>query len=163
MPGRTPGGVYYRGAANVVEGQNAYLRTQILTARPEQLTLMLFDGAIRFTRAGREAIGQHDYESSFNSLQRAEQIMVELLNSLRHDVDDSLCKRQASLYLFVYSKLVEANMSHRAEPLDDALNILATLRETWTLLIDKLQTEASENTYQRPEQMSRPTALSIQG
>lgn len=147
----------------MVEGQNAYLRTQIMTARPEQLTLMLFDGAIRFTKAGRQALEQQDYESSFNNLQRAEQIMIELLNSLRHDVDDSLCKRQASLYLFVYSKLVEANMSHRSEPLDDASNILETLRETWTLLMDKLQSESAEDNNQRQHQQAPRPALSIQG
>ncbi len=147
----------------MVDGQNAYLRTQILTARPEQLTMMLFDGAVRFTKAGREALERRDFEASFNNLHRAEQIMIELLNSLNHEVADELCKRQASLYLFVYSKLVEASMSRLAEPLDDALGVLNSLRETWGLLIEKLQHEDAGGNNRRSEMAGRPAALSIQG
>ena len=125
----------------MVNSRNAYLQTQVLTARPEQLTLKLFDGAIRFGERARAALAEQNFDASFNALTRAEQIVMELLNSLKPDTAGELCRQQAALYMFVYSKLVEANM-HRAEaPLADALRVLGILRATWVELIHKLQDE----------------------
>lgn len=119
--------------------QNAYLTTQIMTARPEQLTLMLFDGAIRFGEKARRCLDERNYEGSFEALSRAEQIVIELLNSLRPETAPEICKHQAGLYLFVYRRLVEANMGRRTAALDDALRVLGVLRETWVMLMRKLQ------------------------
>jgi flagellar protein FliS len=116
----------------------AYLKTQVMTARPEQLTLMLFDGAIRFSEKAKRCIEQTDFEGSFHALTRAEQIVMELLSGLRPESQPEVCRRQAGLYLFVYSKLVETNMSRAPAPLDDALRVLGILRETWLMLMEKL-------------------------
>ena len=128
----------------MVDDQNAYLKTQVLTARPEQLTLMLFDGAIRFGDRARAALKEGDYEASFEALSRAEQIVMELLNSLRPQSAPDICRRQAGLYLFVYSKLVDANMTHEPAVLDDALRVLGVLRETWVMLMAKQQENPDE-------------------
>jgi len=146
----------------VVDKQNAYLKTQILTARPEQLTLMLFDGAIRFGEKARKCLDEEDYEASFESLSRAEQIVMELLNSLRPENSPDICRQQAGLYLFVYSKLVEANMSHQTAALDDALRVLGVLRETWAMLMAKQQENPGEMT-SPPTQDESSSAVSIEG
>ena len=138
-----------------------YLKTQIMTARPEQLTLMLFDGAIRFAQKGRQAILDKNFQHSFEALTRAEQITIELVNGLRPEVAPEICARQAALYLFIYQRLVLANLSRTVEPLDEALKILATLRETWLLLLDKLQAQPPD-----PDADRHPApapALSIHG
>jgi flagellar protein FliS len=119
-----------------------YLRDAVMTARPEQLQLMLYDGAIRFARQGREAILAKNYEQVYDRLSRAQRIMIEMQNALSHDVSPQLCKQMAALYDFVYHKLVEAATRQSVEAVDDALRILDHQRETWVMLIDKVKAES---------------------
>jgi flagellar secretion chaperone FliS len=115
-----------------------YLRTKVLTATPEQLQLMLYDGAIRFGEQARVALSQKKFDQSFELLSRTQKIIAEMTASLRHDVSPQLCGKLSALYNFVYRKLIEANVEHTLEPLDEALNILRYQRETWTMLLDQL-------------------------
>ena len=61
----------------MVNAAEAYKRQQVLTATPEALTLMLYNGALRFMTEGREAIEKKDYEEANNSLQKAQNIITE--------------------------------------------------------------------------------------
>lgn len=115
-----------------------YLRTKVFTATPEQLQLMLYDGAIRFAEQGKVALQQKNFEASFNALSRAQKIIAELQCGLRPDLAPELCGKLSALYTFVFRKLVEANIEHKAEAVDDALNILRYQRETWVMLLDQL-------------------------
>jgi flagellar protein FliS len=115
-----------------------YLRTRVLTATPEQLQMMLYDGAIRFAESARPALEQKDWETSFNLISRAQSIINELTSTLRHDESPDLCGRLAALYNYVYRKLIEANVQHSMESLDEALRILRFQRQTWGLLMEKL-------------------------
>ena len=56
---------------------NPYLRTRIMTATPEELRLMLYDGALKFTTQARAALEEKNYESSYNCLMRAQKIVLE--------------------------------------------------------------------------------------
>jgi flagellar protein FliS len=123
---------------------NPYLRTKIMTASPEELRLMLYDGAIKFGRQGRAALEKKDYEESYNCLMRAQKIVLELSTSLNHDVDPALCEKMSALYTFIYRKLVDANMQRDAAPLDEALKLLAYERETWQMLMQKLGQNTGE-------------------
>lgn len=118
---------------------NEYLRNTVLTASPEQLHLMLYDGAIRFARQGIDGIASQQWESAFNGLTRAQKIVLELLNSLNYDVDADLCKRMAGLYNFIYGKLVEAGTQRDVDAGREALDLLEYQRETWIMLIEKLR------------------------
>ena len=115
-----------------------YLRTKVMTATPEQLQLMLYDGAIRFAEQARVALAQKNFEVSFSCLSRATKIITELSSSLRHELAPELCGKLAALYNFVYFKLVEANIEHKIQSIDEALSILRYQRETWMLLLDQL-------------------------
>ena len=118
-----------------------YLRTRVFTATPEQLQMMLYDGAIRFTEQARPAIEKKDWETTYNMISRAQKIIAELTSSLKHEVAPELCGRLAALYNYVYRKLVEASTNHTIEALDDALKILRYQRETWAMLLDKVGKE----------------------
>lgn len=115
-----------------------YLRTRVLTATPEQLQMMLFDGGLRFAEQGRLALIQKNWEQSYNNISRCQKIVAELTGSLRHNVDPILCGKLASLYSYAYRKLVEANIEHKVESLDEAVEILKYQRQTWALLLDRL-------------------------
>jgi flagellar protein FliS len=115
-----------------------YLRTKVLTATPEQLQLMLYDGAIRFAEQGRIALSEKRFEQSYELLTRTQKIIVELQCGLKHDLAPDLCGKLAALYNFVHRKLVDANTKHELPALDEALNILRYQRETWAMLLQRL-------------------------
>ena len=128
------------------QGSNPYLRDAVLTASPEQLQLMLYDGAIRFTRQGIKGIEEQNWEQCFNGLNRAQRIVLELLNGLNYDVDRELCARTAGIYNFIYRKLVEACAQRELLPAKDALGLLEFQRETWIMLMEKLRQEHAGGT-----------------
>jgi flagellar protein FliS len=118
--------------------ENPYLRDAVLTATPEQLQLMLYDGCIRFASQAREAITNKDYETSYDRLTRAQNIVLEMRNGLNFDVNRELCERVAAVYGFLYHKLLDANVHRDVNAIDDALKVLRIERETWQLLVDKV-------------------------
>src|SRR5438552_729750 len=115
-----------------------YLRTKVLTATPEQLQLMLYDGAIRFSEQAKVSLAKKDFEQSYTAISRAQKIITELSCSLKHDLAPELCGKLSSLYNFVYRKLLEANIEHNVESIDDALSILRYQRQTWAMLLEEL-------------------------
>jgi flagellar secretion chaperone FliS len=115
-----------------------YLRTKVLTATPEQLQLMLYDGAIRFAEQGKAALVKKDWESSYKALTQAQKILADLNAKLKHDIYPELCGKLASLYNYAYRQLVQANVHHHTEPVDEALKVLRFQRETWSMLLDQL-------------------------
>jgi flagellar protein FliS len=123
--------------ANPQAAQN-YLKTKVFTATPEQLQLMLYDGAIRFGEQARVALEAKNYEQSYNMIARVQRIITEMNSSLKHDVSPELCKKLASLYNYIYRRLVEANVDHTVKSLDEALTLLRYQRETWVMLLDQL-------------------------
>ena len=120
-----------------------YLKNTVMTASAEQLQLMLYDGAIRFATRGRDALERKDYEGAFNGLERAQRIVLELHNGLRRDANPALVDQMASLYNFIYRKLIEATMERDVACVDEAVRVLQHQRETWTLLMDKLKSDAA--------------------
>ncbi|MFN0137080.1 MAG: flagellar export chaperone FliS [Phycisphaerae bacterium] len=118
-----------------------YLKSAVQTATPEQLQVMLFDGAIRFSLRGREAIERKDHEATFNNIERAQRIVLEIAGGLKRDVNPEVADRMSALYNFVYRRLVDAVMEHSTAAVDDALRILRQERETWQVIVDKLSKE----------------------
>ncbi len=122
-------------------GPNPYLRTQIMTASPEKLRLMLYDGAIKFTGQARTALEAKRFEESYEALMRAQKIVLELSTSLKRDADPELTDKMSALYTFIYRKLVDANMNRDLAALDEAIKLLHFERDTWRMLMDKLAAE----------------------
>lgn len=121
--------------------QNAadtYLRTKVLTATPEQLQMMLYDGAIRFAEQAGLAMTNKDFEKSNDLFSKAQRIVQEMICGLKRSVSPDLCDKLAGLYNFVHRRLVEANIRHDQALLDEALQILRYQRETWQMLMQKI-------------------------
>jgi flagellar protein FliS len=117
---------------------NPYLRDAVLTASPEQLQLMLYDGCLRFSLQARDAIEQKDYERAYEKLTRAQHIVLEMQSGLNYEVNRALCERVASVYSFLYNKLVDACVNRDVSMIDDAVKVLRIERETWQILVDKV-------------------------
>jgi flagellar protein FliS len=115
-----------------------YFRTRVLTATPEQLQMMLYDGAIRFAEQARAALEAEDFERSYQMIARVQKILTEMTCGLKHDVLPELCEKLSALYNYVYRRLVDANVSHDIAAIDESLTLLRYQRETWALLLDQL-------------------------
>jgi flagellar protein FliS len=120
------------------QGAQNYLRTKVMTATPEQLQLMLYDGALRFGEQARIALEKKNYEESYHAISRVQKIITEFTSTLRHDVFPELTGKLAALYNFAYRRLIEANIDHNMEALDDAMNVLRYQRETWQMLLQQM-------------------------
>lgn len=119
-------------------GPNPYLKTKILTATPEELRLMLYDGAIKFCRQAQEALAAENFEGIYNGLSRAKKIVLELSSSLQHDVEPDLCSKLSALYSYIYRLLVEASLNRTEQEIDEAIKLLTFEKETWQMLMSKL-------------------------
>jgi flagellar protein FliS len=133
---------------------NPYLRTKVMTASPEELRLMLYDGAIKFCRQAKVALDAQRIEDTYNHVTRAQRIVLELSSSLKHSVEPELCGKLSALYTYIYRLLIDANTNHESKPIDEALRLLEFERETWRMLMSKLVEEAGG----RPTPGPRPGA-----
>jgi flagellar protein FliS len=119
-----------------------YLRSAVLTASPEQLQLMMIEGAIRFATRGISAIQARDHEAVYNAMDRAQRIVLELINGMRRDANPELVDRMTALYNFIYRRLVEATVNRDVSAAEEAIRILRHERATWELLIAKVAAAA---------------------
>jgi flagellar protein FliS len=122
----------------------AYLRTRILTASPAELRLLLFDGALRFSRMAREGLEAANPERTYEGVTRAQAIIIELINSLRPEHDPVLAARLAGLYTFMYARLIEAHHQRSTAIIDEVIELLEYERQTWTMLMGRLAQENRE-------------------
>lgn len=142
---------------------NPYLKTRILTASPEELRLMLYDGAIRFCRQAREAQGRGEFEAGYESLMRAQKIVLELSTSLKHDVDPDLCAKLSALYTYIYRLLVDANVHRTSDKIEEAIRLLDYERETWQMLMGQLTAGKAGQGEPMTDTGAQQTAMSISG
>ena len=98
---------------------NAYLRNAILTASPAELTLMLYDGAIKFCNIAIIGIEKKDMEKAHVNLKKAQDIITELRVTLDHKYP--VWEDFDRVYDYIYRRLVEANMSKDIAVVEDAL------------------------------------------
>lgn len=145
---------------------NAYLRTQVLTASPQQLRLMLLDGSIRFLQQAIDGLGNKDYEASYNGITQARAIVLELATSVSADVDRELAERVRSVYMYLYRELIDASLNRSLPRLEKAADLLRYERETWAMLMEKVASERVANTADTPADTTHspePTGFSAQG
>ncbi len=108
---------------------NAYQRNAILTATPPELTLMLYEGAIKFCNIGILAIEKNDYEKANTNIKKAQAIITELRVTL--DRKYPVWEDFERVYDYIYRRLVEGNIHKDIEIIEDALKYIREMRDTW--------------------------------
>ncbi len=111
-----------------------YKEQEILTARPEELTLMLYNGIIKFLNQAKIFIEQKNIEKIHNAIVRAQAIITELNATLNMDYEVS--SGLASLYDFMNRRLMEANINKDEKIVDEVLGIAQGMRDTWKEAMD---------------------------
>ena len=116
---------------------DAYLETQVLTATPQRLRLMLIEGAIRRAHTAQIALAEGNASQAFGDLGRCRDIVAELMSSI--DPNQSPLNRQIlSVYTYLYSTLVDIAVSPDSSRLADILRVLEEERQTWRELCEKM-------------------------
>lgn len=110
--------------------QQAYTESSVLTAPPEKLVVMLYDGAIRFLNVGAVAMRGGDFVQARERVRRAEAIIDELNYSLDM-TQGEIATRLRSIYIFSKKHLLQANLQRDPEALDTVVKLLGELREAW--------------------------------
>lgn len=123
---------------------NAYLRTQVLTASPEKLRLLLLEGVLRFLRQGRDGLERKDYAASYEGFSQARNIVVELMTSIREEQAPELCARVRSLYTFIFRIIAEASLEKDPAKADKAIELMEYERATWELAMKRIASESSD-------------------
>lgn len=108
-----------------------YLEAEVLGADPLKLVWLLYRGAIDATRSARACLEQGDIRSRSRHINRAWRILAELAATLNHTQGGEISSRLASLYSYLQTRLIEANVKQSAQPLEEVETILATLAEAW--------------------------------
>lgn len=107
----------------------AYGTRKVETATPAELTLMLYEGAIKFCNIAMSAIEKKDYEKANTNIQKARRIIVELQTTLDHKY--KVAEDFDVIYDYIFRKLVQANVKKDTEILEEALVELRELRDAW--------------------------------
>ena len=123
-----------------------YLAAEVMTAPPQKLQLMLIDAAIRSAERARAMWRAGEHEEAGEALVHAQEVIGEMLAGLNQEAAPNLIKKVASVYVFVFRSLVEANLHRDQQKLDDAIRVLRTERDTWRQVCEKLGTEGSTDT-----------------
>ena len=106
-----------------------YTRNRILTASPAELTLMLYDGAIKFCNIALIGIEEGDVLKAHTNIMKAEKIIEELRATLNHKYP--VAEDFENIYAVIYDRLVRANIKKDPELLKDGLEYLREIRDVW--------------------------------
>ncbi|WP_141604106.1 flagellar export chaperone FliS [Terrilactibacillus laevilacticus] len=110
-----------------------YQQNSIMTASPGELTLMLYDGCLKFIRQGREAMNNHQDAEKNTLLQKAQRIITELMVTL--DRKQPISNEMLPLYDYINRRLIEANIKNDPTILDEAEELVMNFRDAWREVI----------------------------
>ena len=135
--------ISFRESVMNTTANDSYLATEVLTASPQRLHLMLIDGAIRNCNRTLHCWENKEYEPAFEALLRAQKIVSEILGTIDFEADTDLIRKVAGVYTFIYRCLTEAALSRNASKVADALRVLTVERETWQQVCEKSTKEST--------------------
>jgi flagellar secretion chaperone FliS len=111
--------------------QQAYRDSSVLTAPPERLVVMLYDGAHRFLFQAAHAMRSGDISQTNNRMQRAEAIISELRGTLNHEKGGEVAGRLEAIYDFCQRHLLEARLKKDPQRIEQVMKLLGELRDAW--------------------------------
>ncbi len=136
-----------------------YFTTQVLTAAPQKLQLMLIEGALRSCKRAEGFWKSGAAAAVADALLHAQRIMARLIADLNYFEHPRLAVQMAAVYGFVYKSLVLAHLRHDAEALTDAVRILLVERETWRLACEKYGSRLNDGSAMSDPAMADPAPI----
>ena len=122
--------------------QNAYKKASVNTLDQTKLIIMLYDGAIKNASFAVEHMKSGQIEKVHECLIKTKNIVTELMATLDMDRGGDIAKNLQSLYSYMFSQLIEANMNKKTEPVVIVIDLLKELRAAWTQINSKKKNDA---------------------
>jgi flagellar secretion chaperone FliS len=113
----------------MVNPYEVYQKNQVTTAKPEELTLMLYNGAIKFLQQARLAVENKDLPKANTLILKTQDIITELMVTLNRDYE--IANSLYTLYEYMKQRLIEGNMKKDLVLIEEVISMLQELRTTW--------------------------------
>ncbi|WP_420842486.1 flagellar export chaperone FliS [Halalkalibacter alkaliphilus] len=119
--------------------QNAYKQNAMNTASPGELTLMLYNGCLKFIKQAKQAMEASNIEQRNTSITKAQNIIRELMVTLK--TDSEVGQNMMRMYDFILNQLIDANVKNDPQALENAEEMVTEFRNTWkeVIQIDRQQ------------------------
>lgn len=114
---------------SITNPYQSYQQNTVMTASPQELTLMLYNGCLKFIRLAKKAMAEKKIEEKNTNIIKAQRIVQELHVTLNQDIEIS--KSMGQLYDYMYHRLIEANMKNDLETLEEVEGYIVEFRDTW--------------------------------
>lgn len=126
-----------------ISGYNQYKENSVVTASPEELTFMLYNGLVKFVMKAQYAISKKDLEGANDNIIKSQDIIIELMSTLdkKYEISASLLL----LYDYMNRRLIEANVQKSSEILSEVLEFSKQLRDTWEQAMKLAKHSAKES------------------
>lgn len=129
-----------------------YIDSNILTASPEKLVILMYEGAIKFLKKAKDDINKKDFEEACECLYKSQLIIGELMSSLDMKYG-TISQNLLAIYSHCYDKIVGANIKKDIKIIDEVRSLLTELLESWNIAYKKVSTEQN-NSYKKLEIVS---------
>lgn len=106
-----------------------YQTNKVMTASPAELTLMLYEGAIKFGNIAIQAIEEHDIEKAHNNIIKVQRIIDEFRVTLNHKYP--IAEEFDKVYIYLQRRLLDANLSKDKEIMEEVVTHLRSMRDNW--------------------------------
>ena len=111
----------------------AYQQNAVTTASPGELTLMLYNGCLKFINLAKKAIQENNISEKNMNIQKAQNIISELMVTLNMDIEIS--KQMMAMYDYIHRRLIEANLKNDVAILEECEGFVTEFRDTWKQVI----------------------------
>ncbi len=129
----------------------AYQKTQVMTSRPDKVLLLLYEGAIRFTKLASQKTREKNIPEKGKYISKALAIISELMNTLDHESGGALAADLENLYMFMMDKLIDANIKNNADDCEAVEKLLTTLYGAWKDVIENPRADGVPSKTLQPE------------
>ena len=119
---------------STINPYQAYQQNSVMTASPQELTLMLYNGCLKFIKLAKKAMAEKNFEDKNTNIIKAQKIIQEFQITLNHDIE--LSNNMAQMYEYIYTRLIEANTKNDLETLEEVEGYVVELRDTWKQVIE---------------------------
>lgn len=123
---------------------NAYKQNSVTTASPGELTLMLYNGCLKFLTKSKRAIEEKDFEEKNTNIIKAQAIIAELMSTLNMDIEIS--KQMLPLYEYINRRLIEANTKNDTAIVMEVEDLVTEFRDTWKEVLKITRQQQYSNT-----------------
>ncbi len=129
-----------------------YQKTAVTTASKERILLMLYEGAIRFTRQANAAMKEKKIAEKGRFISKSTAIISELMATLDFKAGGQLAQDLENLYVYMIDKLIEGNINNNVQALENVERILMTLYTAWKDVVENPRADGIPSPKLQPEQ-----------